>query len=139
MRLTSGRGPTFGGVITTQSNWRWVFLFNVPVGIFIITLMLFAWPKAHQTVGKISWRQLDIIRCLLIIAASVLLVFALQEGGAGAYPWSSATIIVSLTVAAIAALALAFWTWYLSTGTRMFAPLFPARIVLHRVPAVNIL
>ena len=99
--------------------------------------MLFAWPQT-QTAGKISWRQLDVIGCLLCIAASVLLVFALQQAGAGAFAWSSATIIASLTVAAVAAIALGFWIWYLSSGTRRFAPLFPARIVLHRVLAANI-
>lgn len=98
--------------------------------------MLFAWPQT-RTAGKISWRQLDLIGCLLCVAASVLLVFALQQAGAGAYAWSSPIIISSLTIAAVAAIALGLWIWYLSSGTRLFAPLFPARIV-NRVIASNV-
>jgi hypothetical protein len=144
-RTTYGRcsnlqysGPTLGGVITTQSSSGWIFLFNIPVGVFIMALMFFAWPHT-QSPGKISWRQLDVIGCLLCIAASVMLVFALQQAGAGAYAWSSITIIATLAAAAISAVALGFWIWYLSSGTRFFEPLFPVRVVLHRVLATNMM
>ena len=29
-------GPTLGGWITDTYNWRWVFLINVPVGLFTL-------------------------------------------------------------------------------------------------------
>ncbi|MCJ1476256.1 hypothetical protein MMC13_004922 [Lambiella insularis] len=130
-------GPTLGGVITTQSTWRWIFLLNVPCGLLVVALILIAWPRT-RAVGKISWRQLDLIGCLLCVAASVLLVFALQQAGAGAYASSSPVIIASLTVAAAAAIALWFWIWYLSSADRGIAPLFPARVVLNRVIVVAI-
>ena len=92
-----------------------------------------------MSAGKIAWRQLDLIGALLYGAASVLLVYALQQAGAGVYAWSSPLVISFLVVAAVAAIALCFWVWYLSSGVRFFAPLFPARIVLHRVLITNIL
>lgn len=99
--------------------------------------MLIAWPKV-AVIGKVSWRRLDLIGCLLCLVASVLLVFALQQAGAGVYSWSNAVVIASITVAGVAAIALCYWIRYLSTGSRPFEPLFPARIIVHRVMATNI-
>lgn len=131
-------GPTLGGVITTQSTWRWVFWFNIPCGVFIIVLALIAWPKMH-TAGRLSWRQLDFLGCLLYVAASTLLVFALQQAGTGTYSWNSATIIACLTVAGIASVIFGVWIWFLSSKEKPFAPLFPTRIITHRVILANIL
>jgi len=113
-----------------------VFLFNVPCCVVIIALMSIAWPY-QSNAGRITWRQLDIVGCLLCAAGSVLFMFALQEAGAGAYAWSSATIIASIVTSGIAALALAAWIWYLSAGTRMFAPLFQGRLLRNRVLGAN--
>lgn len=101
--------------------------------------MLFAWPKTQSpAAGKILWRELDVIGCLLSIAALVLLVFALQEAGAEAYSWSSGVIVTTLTLSGVAAVALFFWIWYLSAGIRLFVPLFPARIMVDRVLGANV-
>ncbi|KAL9622620.1 MAG: hypothetical protein Q9160_003117 [Pyrenula sp. 1 TL-2023] len=115
-------GPTLGGVITTQSTWRWVFWFNIPCGIVIIVLALIAWPKMY-TAGRLSWRQLDFLGCFLYVAASTLLVFALQQA----------------VIAGIASVIFGVWIWFLSSKERTFAPLFPTRIITHRVILANIL
>lgn len=100
--------------------------------------MLFAWPKSQSpAAGKILWRELDVIGCLLSIVALVLLVFALQEAGAEAYAWSSAMIVTTLTLSGVAAVALYFWIWYLSSAKRFFDPLFQARIVAQKVLGGN--
>lgn len=131
-------GPTLGGIITTQSTWRWVFWFNIPCGALILVLTLIAWPDMH-TAGRLSWRQLDFFGCLLYVAASCLLVFALQQAGAGTYAWSSSTIIACLVVSGIAALVFGIWIWYLSAKERAIAPLFPARIITNRIMLSSIL
>jgi hypothetical protein len=69
----------------------------------------------------------------------VLLIFALQEGGAQAYSWSSTVIVATLAVSGAAFLALCIWIWYLSAGARFFEPLFPSRVVMHRVLGANAL
>lgn len=100
--------------------------------------MLFAWPKSQSpAAGKILWHELDVIGCLLSVAALVLLVFALQEAGAEAYAWSSAIIITTLTISAVSAVALYFWIWYLSRAKRFFEPLFQARVVAQKVLGGN--
>lgn len=67
-----------------------------------------------------------------------MLTFALQQAGAGAYTWSSPIILSFLIVSGVALVALGFWIWYLSSGERIFAPLFQARIILNRVIAANV-
>lgn len=132
------RGPLVGGVICTHSTWRWVFLFNVPCGVFLIILIFIVWPKT-ESAGKIKWRQLDLIGCLLYLGASVLVVFALQSAGAGTYDWDSATIVACLVAAGIAAVLFCFWIWFLSRKERTILPLFPARIVNHKEMLANLL
>jgi MFS transporter, DHA2 family, multidrug resistance protein len=41
-------GPTLGGYITDNYNWRWIFLINVPVGI---VSLLMVWRLVHESEG----------------------------------------------------------------------------------------
>ncbi|OQN98776.1 hypothetical protein B0A48_15445 [Cryoendolithus antarcticus] len=125
-------GPTIGGVITTQSSWRWCFLFNVPCGVFAIAVMLATWPK-QDIAGRITWSQLDFIGALLIIGTTVLTVFALQEAGSDTYAWSSPTIIGCLVGGAVAAVVFGTWIWFLSKTPRKISPLFHTRVIKDRV------
>jgi DHA2 family multidrug resistance protein len=34
-------GPTLGGWITDNMNWRWIFYINIPVGIFAVIMAKF--------------------------------------------------------------------------------------------------
>ena len=104
-------------MITTRSSWRWCFLFNVPCGVFAIIVMLATWPNRPSSPksvvavietsdqqqqspekddGRLTWSRVDFLGALLLIAATVLTTFALQEAGAGVFAWSSATIVGSL-------------------------------------------
>ena len=38
-------GPTLGGWITDQYNWRWVFLINVPIGLLALARLLHQAPR----------------------------------------------------------------------------------------------
>ena len=135
---TIKRGPTIGGVITTQSTWRWVFWFNIPCASFIVAVMLFACPNL-KTPGSFSWKQFDFVGCVLYIAGCVLAIFALQEAGTGTIAWDSATFIVCFVISGIAFSILAIWITYLSRRDRLIKPLFPIRIVTHRVMLATIL
>jgi hypothetical protein len=62
--------------------------------------------------SKAEFARVDICGVFLLLASSVLLVFALEEGG-NRYPWDSGAIIVPLVVAIIAAVVLAGWEVFL--------------------------
>ena len=129
-------GPTLGGVITSNTTWRWVFLINVPCGVLIISLMVWAYPKPKTTsslfctaLSRVDWPGV-----LLSLAGSALVVFALQEGGVQ-YPWSSSRVVTCLVVGGVCWVAFAFWEVYLTRSHTVFkmAPIFPTRLARHRV------
>jgi hypothetical protein len=60
-----------------------------------------------------------------------MLIFGLQQGGSLVYPWSSVTIVCTLTFSAISWLCLWAWEGLLGTKFRRFRtePIFPLRLV----------
>ncbi|WP_261817762.1 DHA2 family efflux MFS transporter permease subunit [Vibrio gallicus] len=48
-------GPTVGGMITQNMDWRWVFYVNVPVGIFCLLMIYFFVHISNRQVAKIDW------------------------------------------------------------------------------------
>ncbi|EED14464.1 MFS multidrug transporter, putative [Talaromyces stipitatus ATCC 10500] len=125
-------GPVIGGVITTHSTWRWVFWFNIPVvGTILVPMIVFCPDFKYQ--GRMKWRQFDFIGCLIYLVTCVLLITALQEAGAGSIAWQSAAFIVCMILAGLAFVGFASWIAFLSGGKHSTMPLFPARIIKHRI------
>lgn len=78
--------------------------------------------------------SIDFLGCILLLAASILLVFALQEGGAYIYAWDSPTVITALTVAGVAFLAFVGWQqWLISHPNWPVKVIFPIKIAGQRV------
>lgn len=52
-------GPAFGGILITWASWRWIYLFNVPVGIFIVLAGMRVLPLRRPEPGEIRrvWQQ----------------------------------------------------------------------------------
>ncbi|KAH8692258.1 putative MFS multidrug transporter [Talaromyces proteolyticus] len=132
-------GPILGGVITTESTWRWIYLFNAPCTAFGIFSLLVCWPrpKSNSEIAKNplrSFHKVDYLGAILLLAASTLLVFALQEAGAAAYAWNSAAIISALAISAVCWCAFFGWISWLSfgEGPRGMRAIFPLTIALTR-------
>jgi len=132
-------GPVLGGVITQTSTWRWVYLFNVPCAGVGIVLCLVLLPnrtqESSESVSAASFRKtirsIDFVGGILLLAASALLVFGLQEGGRAAYAWKSAIIISALTVSGISWVAFLAWILFLSgqpENGRWPRPILPTHI-----------
>lgn len=49
-------GPVLGGLITTYSHWRYIFLINLPIGLLGIVLAWRHVPLLRETVGPLDWR-----------------------------------------------------------------------------------
>lgn len=79
-------------------------------------------------------KELDIIGCVLLVAASVLVVFAFQEGGLqnSQNSWATAIFLASLLVGCLCWALLLIWEAY---GSRLLAvaPLLPIRLLKRRV------
>jgi MFS transporter, DHA2 family, multidrug resistance protein len=71
-------GPTLGGYITDNFDWRWIFFINVPVAIIslILTSRLVEDPpylkEAKRTTGRVDWPGLGLL-AVGIGAAQVVL------------------------------------------------------------------
>jgi len=70
-------GPLVGGWLTTDYSWRWAFWINVPVGLLVLGLILFAVPETRD---EASPRKLDLYGVALSTIGMAGIVFALIEG-----------------------------------------------------------
>lgn len=128
-------GPILGGVLTQYATWRWIFWINGPIGVIAISCFMIGWP--HKTAAydmtKRKFREFDFIGALLILAASVLVVFALQQAGTGVYTWDSPLVLGTLISGCLCWLLLLAWEYYLHIYHHdTVASMFPFSIVLNR-------
>src|SRR3712207_3135364 len=77
--LSSVVGPTLGGWITDNLDWRWVFYVNLPLGIF----SLFALPLVLPQSGRRRRAKMDYLGAATITASVVALLLALSWVGQG--------------------------------------------------------
>lgn len=100
-------GPTLGGYITDNFNWRWIFFMNVPVGLlaaFLVKILVQDPPSAQkQKVSSIDYIGLSLI-ALGLGALQIVLDKGQQED------WFDSSFIVLFSFIAVAGLILAvFW------------------------------
>jgi len=74
--LGSMAGPPLGGLIVDSFNWKYIFLINVPIGIFVYLLGLKILPKSQVT----SKEKLDVKGAALFTISIVSLFMALIIG-----------------------------------------------------------
>lgn len=132
-------GPVLGGVITEKAGWRWIYLFNAPAAAVIIIPFLLAWPKTRKTSNqtrRLLLSQMDVPGALLLLTASTLLLFALQQAGGNRETWGSAAIIASLVIGSICWILFFSWSFFLEFGNTItninLKPIFPLSVALHR-------
>ncbi|TVY82078.1 Efflux pump roqT [Lachnellula suecica] len=129
-------GPVLGGVITHYTTWRWVFWINLPIGLVPLIMFVIAWPKAHQLVHapRRSWKELDILGCILLIAATVLVVFSFQQAGIRDNAWKQPIFIVPLVIGLLCAFFLFCWEVAVARYWEdKIATMFPLRLMRRRV------
>ena len=111
-----------------------------PVGSVSLAIFLLSWPKAEQlpSVTKRTWKEFDYVGSFLIIAGSVLIVFAFQNAGESLETkWDSAIFIAPLTVGLLLWLFLIAWGYLAGHifGSRL-ALTFPVGLFRNRMYAV---
>lgn len=82
--------------------------------------------------SKASLSRIDILGAFLLLAASILLVFALEEGGTR-YTWSSAMVVATITLAIFSWIAFVGWEYFVDRFTSLLEPIFPLRLLQDRI------
>ncbi len=94
--LSSVIGPTLGGWITDNLDWRWVFYINIPLGI----VSLFALPIVLRQSATRRSVKIDYPGAVTITASVVALLLALSWVGEG-YDWSAERVIYGFIVSGV--------------------------------------
>lgn len=88
--------------------------------------------KLRIKFSKASLKRIDVFGILFLLAASILLVFALEQGGTR-YEWNSATIVAVLVLAGLSWIAFALWEYWLERSRSLQEPIFPLRLLKIRI------
>ncbi|KAK3330517.1 major facilitator superfamily domain-containing protein [Apodospora peruviana] len=128
-------GPLLGGAISGWS-WRGVFWINVPFGALAMIGVYTLWPEERRTKydSRTAISKIDFIGNTLLIGATILLFFAIEQAGSFVWQWSSPVIICSLVVSGVCWILLSIWESYLFYGrSQQIEPIFPLRLAVGRV------
>ncbi|MFZ0410332.1 MAG: DHA2 family efflux MFS transporter permease subunit [Candidatus Acidiferrales bacterium] len=110
--LAPAIGPTLGGWITDNFDWRWIFFINIPVGFLslFLTNKLITDPPYMKEQKKATFR-VDYIGIGLLAVGLGFLQVVLDKGERD--DWFGSHFILVFTIVAVAALvALIFWEWF---------------------------
>jgi EmrB/QacA subfamily drug resistance transporter len=118
-------GLLAGGILTTYAGWRYIFLFNVPIGLAALVLtprMVPAGggPGNEQSRAGGGPRRYDIAGAVSVTAALLVLVYAISQAPQAG--WTAPR-----TVAMVAA-GVALFGLFIVIELRVEAPLLPLRL-----------
>jgi EmrB/QacA subfamily drug resistance transporter len=119
-------GPIIGGSLVDAASWRFVFVINIPIGIFAFIAALII---VRESTDPAAQRRIDIPGVLIVSLALFCLTFALVEGQK--YGWTSPSILTLFAVALVSFIAFVF------VELRTASPLAQLRLFQDRVFAAG--
>ena len=127
--LASIIGPVLGGYLADGPGWRYVFLINLPVGIFGAAVVWRYFPRIHR--AKIEDFRVDYWGALTLAAGVIPLLLALHDIGEKG-GWDA-------TTAGLLALGAAFVSVFLWVETRAAHPIVPLPAFRDSIIAIGLL
>jgi DHA2 family multidrug resistance protein len=118
-------GPTLGGYLTTNINWRWIFFINIPIGILAVFMCLAFLPEDEKKDANAPIPGIDWVGIGLLIAALGALQTVLEEGQTD--DWFASPFIRDF--AAIAVVSMGLFVWRELTAK---APVVDLRVLRYR-------
>jgi MFS transporter, DHA2 family, multidrug resistance protein len=118
-------GPTLGGYLTTNVNWRWIFFINIPIGILAVFMCLAFLPEDEKKDANAPIPGIDWVGIGLLTAGLGALQTVLEEGQTD--DWFASPFIRNF--AAIAVVAMGLFIWRELTAK---APVVDLRVLRYR-------
>ncbi len=122
--ISTVAGPTVGGLIVTNWDWRWIFYLNLPIGIVALVGTFLVIPDVRP--GR--RHRFDVVGVLLSSAALFAVVFGLIEGQR--YDWG--TISGWLTIPMVLGVGVALFLVFLAWERFQREPLVPMSLFKDR-------
>jgi EmrB/QacA subfamily drug resistance transporter len=88
--ISSLIGPTLGGFIVTFFSWRWIFLMNLPLGIFSLVGIFYFFKEFREKPGQVHLDWAGVLCMTGFILGLLILVMV----GGRELPWDSARLIL---------------------------------------------
>lgn len=88
--------PPLGGFLTAYASWRWIFLINLPIGLFGVALAV----KLMPTRSDVPARRLDWIGFGLTALACLAIMSGLEAVGAAEVDWTRVTLLLGIGLVA---------------------------------------
>jgi EmrB/QacA subfamily drug resistance transporter len=120
-------GVLLGGLLTSQLDWHWVFLVNLPLGglVFGLTMALV------QPGRRASGQRLDFAGAMTVTLAALLAVYGVVDGNRAG--WTSVQTLGLIGGAA------ALFALFIAIESRVNAPLVPlAMLAVRNVAVANV-
>ncbi|KAI0835189.1 MFS multidrug transporter-like protein [Hypoxylon sp. FL0890] len=138
-------GPIIGGVISSNTTWRWIFIMIVPFAAVCLAFIILGMPKDFPYQGRPNQLQhnfnyrtfkstlgrLDIQGALLLLFAVVSLTAGFEEADSR-FPWSSAYVITLLTLSGVFWLLLLVWERHVTNKSSIREPVLTWRFFTNR-------
>ncbi|GAA2618482.1 MFS transporter [Actinomadura fulvescens] len=118
-------GAVLGGVLTDLLSWRWAFLINVPIAVFVLVATpLVITDRDGMATRRDRGARLDVPGAITVTGGLLALVYGITA--AGTQGWSDPFALGALVLAAV--LLVAFWV----AERHAPAPLVPLRVLAKR-------
>ncbi|MES2399821.1 MAG: MFS transporter, partial [Pseudomonadota bacterium] len=120
-------GVLLGGLLTSQLNWHWIFLVNLPIGVGVFALCMALIPAGSGQTGH----KLDVGGAITVTGSLMLAVYAVVNGNEAG--WGSAQTLGLLGAAVVLLAAFIF------IESRVASPLMPLGLFrLRNVATANV-
>lgn len=97
-------GPVIGGFVVYALDWRWVFWFNVPVGIIAILWAIFV---LRPVPGRAKGEKIDFFGNICILFGLGGIIYAFSEGGNSG--WASLPVLIGILMFIIFGICFVWW------------------------------
>jgi len=124
--FSSVLGPTLGGYLVDNIEWRWLFWIFLPLGVVAFIMIMTLFPKVERKTGQ----SIDYLGSLFLTTAIVPLLLAFSWAGTE-YPWGSKEIIGLIAASIVSAIIFIF------VETKAKEPVLPLSLFKNSVVTVS--